>query len=395
MPLVGRSGRQHAFMWGFINEFTFSSSDHVFWGAQVYNYEFSDQNRTALRFTLDGIPRRTATLMLAPGVFTGINRCIKLSDQLFEHASADVLLGELVLKEGCIRDKLRYDEVADTYRIYKPSNGVWKVAIKDSDDVRLVAETIRGLLLPMYELQSFREKSNPHYNRKNCPIRPKSEKVRSLIGKYSQKLKNVREVLAVMKSELTFNFSANQHPHLLGCFENGVVCLRTGALLGPALADWGMTQTIPRAYKTDVDTAEINEIMQSFFPEACYPGDSVNLLKFYQGWKGYSLTGYLNLQRALFVTGHGSNGKSILNNLDTAAWGDEIYRNLSMASFTQEGSSNNDHLYQIRNTRSACIVENTTTGKMNEEIFKKVLPLLPLPHALPLTLFCLCLMPCL
>ena len=84
----------------------------------MHSYAFSDENRTALHFTLDCIPRRTATLMLATGVFTGIHRCIKLSDQLFEHAHADVLLGALVLKEGCIRDKLRYDAVADTYRIY-------------------------------------------------------------------------------------------------------------------------------------------------------------------------------------------------------------------------------------------------------------------------------------
>ena len=388
MPLVDRSGRQHAFMWGFINEFTFSSSDHVFWGAQVYNYEFSDQNRTALRFTLDSIPRRTATLMLAPGVFTGINRCIKLSDKLFAHPCADRALGELLLEDGCVKDKLRFDIDAGIYRIYQPSNGLWKAAMEDCEPPNIIMEFIDRLFSPMYDLQFFRERTHPSYNRKYSFIRPKALDVQRLIGKYAQNAKSAKDVLAVMKGSLVFDFSSNQHPHLLGCFTNGVVDLTSGLLVGPALADWGMTQEIPHAYDANADTTEIQEIMQSFFPEACYPGDSVNICNFYQGWRGYCLTGNLNLQKSLFMTGRGCNGKSILNNLDKASWGKEIYGEISMAAFSQEGSSNNDHLYQIRDTRCACIMENTTSGKMCEEMFKKVCPLasptlpLPLPPAL-------------
>jgi phage/plasmid-associated DNA primase len=101
----------------------------------------------------------------------------------------------------------------------------------------------------------------------------------------------------------------------------------------------------------------------------------VNICNFYQGWRGYCLTGDLHLQKALFMTGRGANGKSILNSFDSASWGKEIYGELSMAAFSQDGNANNDHLYQIRDTRCTCIMENTTSGKMNEELFKKVCPL--------------------
>ena len=337
----------------------------------MHSYAFSDEKMTALHFTLDCIPRRTATLMLATGEFANSRR-IKLSDELFAHAHADRCLGELLLNEGCVKDKLRFDADAAIYRIYKASNGLWKAAMEDSDALKIIMETIHSLLSPMYALQFFRERAHPNYNRKNSFIKPRSLDVQRLIGKYSQNTKNAKDVLAFMKSSLAFKFSSDQHPHLLGCFENGVVDLTSGMLLERALPDWGMTQEIPHAYDANADTAEIQEIMQSFFPEACYPSDSVNLCKFYQGWKGYCLTGNLNLQKSLFMTGRGCNGKSILNNLDKASWGKEIYGELSMAAFSQEGSSNNDHLFQIRDTRCACIMENTASGKMCEELFKKV-----------------------
>ena len=292
-------------------------------------------------------------------------------NQLFEHQNTDAKMGALVLKQGQIKDKLCFDEIADKYRLYKPSNGVWET-IAESAAVLLVAETIGDILRPMYHLQSFRELTNQNFNRKNAFIRPKSLDVKRLIGKCSEKMKNSKEVLTAIRSKLIFKFDSNKYPNILGCFTNGTVDLTTGKLLGPAPPDWGMTQTIPHAFDPFANTEEINKIMQSFFPEPCYPGDSKNLTLFLQNWKGYSLTGHLNVQKALFMTGRGSNGKSVLNNLDITAWGDHIYRNLSMASFTQEGSCNNDHLYQIQDCRAASIVENTTSGKMNEEIFKKV-----------------------
>lgn len=43
-----------------------------------------------------------------------------------------------------------------------------------------------------------------------------------------------------------------------------------------------------------------------------------------------------------------------------------------MSAINQEGNGNNDHLFNVRDAKSVCVVENTLTGRVNEEIFKKV-----------------------
>ena len=48
--------------------------------------------------------------------------------------------------------------------------------------------------------------------------------------------------------------------------------LRTGELLGPAKPAMLITQSVPHEYNPDVDITRIAEMMQTFFPEPCYPG---------------------------------------------------------------------------------------------------------------------------
>ena len=146
----------------------------------------------------------------------------------------------------------------------------------------------------------------------------------------------------------------------------------TGELIGPATPDMLIFQSVPRVYDPDVDTAEIETIMQSFFPELCYPGESTMMLDFYQRWCGYSISGETKEQKSIFFTGRGSNGKSALGSIHSKIWGDELCRSADMSSFKKGVAGNNDCIYQIRHTRNVFISEGTDDKKMCEELFKKI-----------------------
>ena len=174
---------------------------------------------------------------------------------------------------------------------------------------------------------------------------------------------NTKDVLNTMQQQLTFTSDVNAHPSLL-CFRNGLLDLKTGLLLGPASPDMKITQCAPRVYDPTVDTTALAQLMQSFFPEACYP-DSKDVLTFYQMWRGYCITGELDAQTSLWITGRGCNGKSVLAAIDKFVWGADICSAISMSAFQQAGNANNDHLYNSRNSRSVAIVENSDARQMN------------------------------
>ena len=211
----------------------------------------------------------------------------------------------------------------------------------------------------MYEWQII----HPKFDSKTTIVVPKSVTVNLMINMYSQKLRNTADVLSKLNQQLTYSFVDNQHPSVL-CFENGIVDLKTGRLLGPAPPDMVITQSVPRLYDPTVDTAPINDMMHSFFPEASYPGESDTILEFYKRWCGYSITGELNLQKALFITGRGANGKSVLSTFSMHAWGNELTRSVDMCHFQQGVGANNDDIFNSRNVRSIVISENSDNQKV-------------------------------
>ena len=251
------------------------------YGARVRKFGIVDENRTTLMFTLDTAPKQVKYLFLGTGVFPDCDVCIKVKDSVFEYQSADYAMAKLVCKKGKINEKLRFDEAEGKYRFYQPINGCWQI-IQDGEAVNEVVKTIRKLIWPMYCLQNFRELTNPEFNRKTPVVRPKSIDVKNTLGQYTQKMRSAREVLSAIRSKITFKFEPNKYLSLLGCFTNGIVDLTNGKLLGPAPPDYGFTHSIPHAYDPNANTDAINEIMQSFWPEPCYPGDSANICRFYQ-----------------------------------------------------------------------------------------------------------------
>ena len=345
----------------------------VFDGLPIRSYNLCNEN-TVLHISFDTVPKQETFLNLCNGCFTrGKDACIKLQGELFDCQHADAALADLLLRptgglHTCITDLLCYDEAAKQYREYQPSNGVWAL-IKEGAAVAIIAKAISALLWPMYHLQSFRELHDPLFNRKTPVVFPTSLTVKNMIGQYVQKMRNTKDVLNTMQQQLTFTSDVNAHPSLL-CFRNGLLDLKTGLLLGPASPDMKITQCAPRVYDPTVDTTALAQLMQSFFPEACYP-DSKDVLTFYQMWRGYCITGELDAQTSLWITGRGCNGKSVLAAIDKFVWGADICSAISMSAFQQAGNANNDHLYNSRNSRSVAIVENSDARQMNEEVFKK------------------------
>ena len=342
-------------------------------GLQAWSYVVND-DATELTVHLDSgcTKTQTVSLLLESGEFIGKGICIKPPASLFEFTNADKALADLLLKpcdgtlKGSIADTLRFDEEEKKYRQYQPINGQWKV-IPDNGAVKIVTNAIQNLLMPMMHLQQFREDINPSVNR----TKTLSEKVNEMINTYAQKLRNAKDVLSMIQTDISCPFRTDRYPSML-CFANGLVDLTTGKLLGPAAPDLEITQCVPHMYYESADTTAMAALIQTFWPKVCCGDESRKLLDFYQQWKGYCLTGELNLQKSLWMTGHGSNGKSVLATLDDTAWGEQLVGTMSMSTFQQTGSSNNDSLFQARKSRALTIVENADDRKVNEEMFKKI-----------------------
>ena len=113
-------------------------------------------------------------------------------------------------------------------RAYRPSNGVWEL-IDDNEAGRVASVRAKARLEPMYQLQDFREAIHPRFNRQNNVVLPTSLQVKGVITVYTEKNKNIAEVLKNLKAPLTTNFDLQLHPALI-CFTNGVVDLTPGAL---------------------------------------------------------------------------------------------------------------------------------------------------------------------
>ena len=167
-----------------------------------------------------------------------------------------------------------------------------------------------------------------------------------VINMYGQSVQHIKYVLDNLIGDLKTPFVNNPYTDVI-CFENGVVNLRTGKLTGPAPPDMLITQCVPQEYKPDVDTTEVTRLMQTFFPEQCYPGESKGMLNFYRRWCGYGITGETSLQKALFVVGRGANGKSVLGAISREVWGSEVCKAVDSCHFQQGIGANNDNVFQV------------------------------------------------
>ena len=340
-------------------------------GHQVWAYSVNE-DKTELTVELDCTPRMKKSLLLESGEFIGTDICIKLQNELFERHYADSALVDLLLETGQLTNMLAFDSdsTVNHFRIYQNStNGEWK-KIEESAALLFIVNAIRKMIMPTYHLQCFRERGTFDPSSNGSTIFPKSADVNQKINSYGERAKNTKEVLSLIKGRIERVFKSQ--PHHLG-FSNGVVDLRDGTLIGRARPEWNITHSVPHPYDPNTDTTEITRVMQSFFPAACYPdGEHTHVLAFYQQWKGYSLTGETHLNKSLWLSGRGANGKSILSELDSFVWGRAMYGTLSMTALQKDGSTNNDFMCRVSDKRMVAIVENADNRKIDQTMFKKI-----------------------
>lgn len=118
-------------------------------------------------------------------------------------------------------------------------------------------------------------------------------------------MKNIPDVLKVLKQYVLLDFSKQQPKHLL-CCPNGVVDLMTGNLLGQPKPEQFLTQTCVTEYDPNIDMKPAIDFFESFFPPEEYP-DYMELVEFLQQYIGYGLTLETNLQFCLYIYGRSEN----------------------------------------------------------------------------------------
>ena len=352
-------------------------------GHQVKGYQLN-ADRTLLKVWLDTIPYQWEIFSLAQGKVISTKEianarlCIKPPSSIFHGNRVDVSLAQYLFSTTDIFNRVRYDPEIKLYRGYTPANGYWRALRDDNEAASIVMDVVKQNLMPYYYLQRFREnarcfRKDPHSKVDgnvimHKPLVPSSFSVLNLIRLYSEVVRNGRDALCMLKTLITFRFK--DRPELL-CFDNGVVDLRTGQLLGPAKPDMGITKAVPHPFDPNADTSMFEAFIHSIFPPACYE-DSQEIIDFYQIWRGYSVTGFNDLAKCLFCTGRGKNGKSVFNTLDRMTFGTELYTSMSMNALRQEEGGNNDALYRARFHRMVGISEMNNDRHVNEQVFKMI-----------------------
>ena len=261
----------------------------------------------------------------------------------------------------------------DRYMLYQPKSGAW-VPIAEAAAADHVAVILKRVLQNIFHWQSFRESQlqveEPAAEKP--VIRPTSVQVQKMQNYYAT-AKNVRDVLRAMDRRLETSFARNpDHGHQL-IFLNGVVDLRTGEFTGPAEPGLHITQWVPHPFPLNEAEGDAywKQTIASFFPAACYP-EHKEVERFFQKWCGLLLTEDMRVQKSLWVTGHGSNGKSVLSKVMAIAHGRRILHTLDIDALGVRSTQNNDSLYNARNARAVLIEENKENRQFDTKIFKKL-----------------------
>ena len=189
------------------------------------------------------------------------------------------------------------------------------------------------------------------------------------IYRYVETPKHTAEVLKAVQHMLMTDFSVGRDQlHLLPC-PNGVIDLKTGELLPKASPEDLFTHACATEYEPHADTAPAVEFYQQFFPREAY-ADQEALVRFMQQWFGYSLTLETRLELCIWFYGPGSNGKTILTELQADVLGSVekggVHTAIPMTSLCKGRGVNNDALYDARHARSVTISESDNSTKISE-----------------------------
>jgi P4 family phage/plasmid primase-like protien len=173
-----------------------------------------------------------------------------------------------------------------------------------------------------------------------------------------------------MQHRLTTDFHQKSTPHLLPC-PNGVIDLRTGALLPKAVPGDFFTAACATEYHPETDIGPAQRFFDNIFPPDAYE-EQAALVRCLQQWLGYCLTLDTILQLCMWLSGEGSNGKSILIEAVAMVMGDAIHAQIPMASLCKGRGVNNDALHDARRARHVTVSESDKSTKISEAAFRSL-----------------------
>ena len=160
----------------------------------------------------------------------------------------------------------------------------------------------------------------------------------------------------------------NNHPELLLCL-NGVVNLQDAKFfenVDPALL---ITQKTNAAYLPNARDTIVDNFLRSILPDEETRAALVRFL-------GYSLTGYVSEEKALFIYGKGGNGKGTLTKLAMATFGDffsavPVSAVIEANRFKDAGAATTE-LNVLEKCRLAIVEELPQGGKLDVAKFKSL-----------------------
>mmetsp|Transcript_17948 Transcript_17948/g.43984 ORF Transcript_17948/g.43984 Transcript_17948/m.43984 type:complete len:292 (+) Transcript_17948:952-1827(+) len=282
-----------------------------------------------------------------------------------------------------IGSRMRYDTSAGGWRICDSQSNIWRLPKAEHEAEAVVGSTVERELKPLTELESFRGVECDWYangtrreegdddvgdSASVCTAVSKrsrgggggGKRRRSMISlvlhSFSQKVKNIADVLKMLQQHILLDFSKKQEKHLL-CCANGIVDLRHGKILGPPTPDQFITQICPVEYDPSADLKPAIDFFEQLFPIEEYP-DMIELVSFMQQFIGYCLTLETNLQFCLYVYGRGSNCKSVLMRALIEILGSMLCCTIPIESLSKPRGTNNDSLKGAKDTRLVLISES-------------------------------------
>ena len=299
-------------------------------------------------------------------------------DQHVDYLLADVIHDRRLCHDALLvdADAPAFPSARDRYMHYQPASGAW-APVAEACAADVISTIIKRLLRGVFHWQHFRELQLPPVpptSNAEARIRPTSVQVRKILNFYGT-ARNVRDVLRALDKRLEASFARDPERASYLVFADGVVRLDTGQFLGPAAPALRLTQWVPHPFPRPEQAGQWDaywrSTVASFFPAACYE-DHGEVERFFQKWCGLLLTEDMRVQKSLWVTGHGSNGKSVLSKIMALAHGRRILHTLDIDALGVKSTLNNDSLYNARNARAVLIEENKENRQFDTKVFKKL-----------------------
>jgi P4 family phage/plasmid primase-like protien len=256
------------------------------------------------------------------------------------------------------------------FYIYNDMNKLWEYKI----DCDIVVHFLKNIFSILEPLIKHYENSIEYYKKNDMSDKSKT---------YTKLLKDIKknpkfidtnkakQLLPLIKSTFydnEFIAKLNNNPIVLPV-KNGIINLETGIFRERTKYDYCSFELDVEWKGLDYNTDFINH----FFKDIML--NNMDMIKYFQKFLGYSITGIVKEHKFAILWGCGGNGKSVLQNALKNLFS-QYYRQLTsdvvIESNNNKSGSASPHLMQLLGTRLGFVDESENGAKLNEAIVKSI-----------------------